>query len=55
MVDQVVLEQVFSDYFGFLANLHSTIIYHLGLAQQVTGAAAPSGLSLTPLRVMKEI
>jgi hypothetical protein len=39
VVDKVVLGQVFSAYFGFPANLHSTnfstitITYHLGLVQ----------------------
>jgi hypothetical protein len=38
VVDKVALEQVFSEYFGFPANSHSTdfstmIIYHLGLVQ----------------------
>jgi hypothetical protein len=39
VVDKVVLGQVFSEYFGFLANLHSTNIstitttFHLGLVQ----------------------
>jgi hypothetical protein len=38
MVDQVALGQVFSEYFGFPANSHSTdgstlIIYHPGLVQ----------------------
>jgi hypothetical protein len=41
VVDKVALGQVFSEYFGFPANSHSTdcstviiiIIYHLGMAQ----------------------
>jgi hypothetical protein len=39
VVDEVALGQVFSEYFGFSANLLSTncstitIIYHLGLVQ----------------------
>jgi hypothetical protein len=39
VVDKVALGQVFSEYFSFPANLHSTnfatitIIYHLGLVQ----------------------
>jgi hypothetical protein len=39
VVDKVVLGQVFSEYFGFPANLHSTnsstiiLIYHLGFVQ----------------------
>jgi hypothetical protein len=39
VVDKVALGQVFSEYFGFPANLHSTncstitIIYHLGFVQ----------------------
>jgi hypothetical protein len=39
VVDKVALEKVFSEYFGFLANLQSTnfstitITYHLGLVQ----------------------
>jgi hypothetical protein len=39
VVDKVGLVQVFSEYFGYPANLHSTsfstitIIYHLGLVQ----------------------
>jgi hypothetical protein len=39
VVDKVALGQVFSEYFGFPANFHSTncstitLIYHLGLVQ----------------------
>jgi hypothetical protein len=39
VVDKVALGQVFSEYFGFPANLYSpncstiTLTYHLGLAQ----------------------
>jgi hypothetical protein len=39
VVDKVALGQVFSEYFGSLANLHSTncstitLTYHLGLVQ----------------------
>jgi hypothetical protein len=36
VVDEVALGQVFSEYFGFPSNLHSTscsTIYHLGLVQ----------------------
>jgi hypothetical protein len=39
VVDKVALGQVFSEYFGFPANLHSTncstitLIYHLGFVQ----------------------
>jgi hypothetical protein len=38
VVDKVALGQVFSEYFGFPANSHSTdcsaiIIYHLGLVK----------------------
>jgi hypothetical protein len=39
VVDEVALKQVFSEYFGFPANSHSTscstivIIYHLGLVK----------------------
>jgi hypothetical protein len=47
VVDKIPLGQVFSEYFGSPANLHSTnfftitITYHLGLVQQAS--------SLTPL------
>jgi hypothetical protein len=57
MVDEVVLGQVFSKYFGFPCpssshQLLSTviIIYHLGLV--VVVPAVPSGLSLTLLRII---
>jgi hypothetical protein len=33
VVDKVALGQVFSEYFGFPANLHSTLAYHPGLVQ----------------------
>jgi hypothetical protein len=42
VVDKVALGQVFSEYFGFPANLHYincsaiTIIYHLWLVQQAS-------------------
>jgi hypothetical protein len=42
MVDKVALGQVFSEYFGSIANLHSTnfstitITYHPGLVQQAS-------------------
>jgi hypothetical protein len=47
VVDKVALGQVFSDYFGSAANVHSTnfstitITYHLGLVQQAVVAAVP--------------
>jgi hypothetical protein len=62
VVDEVSLGQVFSEYFGFPANPHSTncsiIIIDLpGLVQQAnrpTLADVPSGLSLTPPRETKK-
>jgi hypothetical protein len=53
----VALGQVFSEYFGFPANLHSTsfstitITYHLGLAKQASSGRSTKRLSLTPLTI----
>jgi hypothetical protein len=61
VVDNVALGQVFSEYFGFPANYHSTdcstlmMIYHPELAQ--TGqlvADVPRGLSLTAQQETKK-
>jgi hypothetical protein len=46
MLDKVALGQVFSEYFGFPANLHSTscpkvsFIYHPGLVQWASSGAS---------------
>jgi hypothetical protein len=60
-VDKVALGQVFSEYFGFpcqslFHQFFSTItIYHLGLVYNMPEVAAvPSGLSLTPLTILKK-
>jgi hypothetical protein len=54
VVDKVALGHVFSEYFGFPANLHSincstiTLIYHLGLYNRPEVAAVPGDVSPTP-------
>jgi hypothetical protein len=56
VVDKVALGQVFSEYFGFPCNLHSTncstitLIYHLGLYNRPEVAAVPGDVSRTPLK-----
>jgi hypothetical protein len=56
VVDKMALGQVFSEYFGFPANLHSTncstitLIYHLGLYNRSEVAAVPDDVSPTPLK-----
>jgi hypothetical protein len=61
VVDKVALGQVFSEYFGFPANLHSTsystitLIYHLGLYNRPEVAAVPGDASPTPLKKYKII
>jgi hypothetical protein len=60
VVDKVALGQVFSEYFGFPANPHSTncsitiIIIIRGWYNRPTVATVPSGLSLTPPRETKK-
>jgi hypothetical protein len=59
-MDKVALGHVFSDYFGSPANLYSTnfstitIIIIWGWYKRPVVAAVPSGLSLTPLRIIKK-
>jgi hypothetical protein len=54
VVDKMALGQVFSEYFGFPANLHSTncftitLIYHLGLYNRPEVAEVPGDVSPTP-------
>jgi hypothetical protein len=61
VVDKVALGQVFSEYFGFpcqssfhqlLHNHHHLVIW--GWYSRQVVAAVPSGLSLTPLRIIKK-
>jgi hypothetical protein len=59
MVDKVALGQVFSECLGFPVNLHSTsystiTIIIWGWYNRPVVAAVPSGLSLTPLGIIKK-
>jgi hypothetical protein len=61
VVDKVALVQVFSEYFGFpcQSSFHQLLHDHHHLSSGAgtigqTVAAVPSGLSLTPLRIIKK-
>jgi hypothetical protein len=60
VVDKVALGEVFSEDFGFPANLHSTncstitLIYHLGLYNRPEVASVPGDVSPTPLKKITE-
>jgi hypothetical protein len=62
VVDKMALGQVFSEYFGFpcQSSFHQFLHNHHHLSSGVgtigqTVAAVPSGLSLTPLTIIKKI
>jgi hypothetical protein len=58
MVDKVAMGQVFSEYFGFLSQSSFHNHHHLSSGAGTIGqtvAAVPSGLSLTPLRIIKTV
>jgi hypothetical protein len=54
VADKAALGKVFSEYFGFPANLHSTnystitIIYYLVLVNKLVVAGVPTGLPPNP-------
>jgi hypothetical protein len=60
VVDEVALEQAFSEYFGFpcqfsfhrLLHIHHPLTYGAGITGQIV-ANVPSGLSLTQLQETK--